>query len=140
MQTLTDFFSRIGDQKLSFLSDEVFDPFDLNESDSVDGFNDIDPDDNYYNDFYFPSGECKYYLESGFNNKLNTASTSTLNFSLMHCNLRSANRNLHSLENYLQLLDHSFSIIACSESWLHDYNCTLYGINTYSLVENHRKN
>ena len=39
---------------------------------------------------------------------------------------------------YLQLLDHEFTIIGLTETWLNDYSCEIYGINGYKSVEKHR--
>ena len=59
-------------------------------------------------------------------------------FSLCHINIRSLKVNLPALENCLDIMDFKFSIIGISETWLRDWNCDLYNIEGYTLVECHR--
>ena len=56
-------------------------------------------------------------------------------FSLCHVNIRSIRKNRSELESYLELLDHVFSIIGFTETWLNDSSCEIYGINGYSLLK-----
>ena len=39
-------------------------------------------------------------------------------FSLMHLNVRSLSKNISKLNNYLQSLDITFSIMGLSETWV----------------------
>ena len=47
-------------------------------------------------------------------------------------------KNLNDFENYIGHLDHNFTIIGFSETWLQEFNCNLYGLNGYTIVERHR--
>ena len=58
--------------------------------------------------------------------------------SLCHINARSAVQNLNEFEIYFHLLSCQFSIIGITETWFKDENSTLYGIDGYTIVENHR--
>ena len=49
--------------------------------------------------------------------------------------MRSVPKNLSDFENYLKRLHHSFSVIAISETWLHDYNKELYCIDGYAMIQ-----
>ena len=41
-------------------------------------------------------------------------------FSIMHVNIRSINNKFDDFTEYLRSLDHKFSIIGLSETWLND--------------------
>ena len=109
-------------------NNKIFLPFDLNENlDIYNHMAEIDPDINYYsNQCNTLFNSCDYYLENSFNKKIQEFAIDANSFSLMHCNIRSAVKNLSKLETYLSNLDHNFSIIALSESWLKDHNFQLY--------------
>ena len=47
-------------------------------------------------------------------------------------------KKLNDFENYIGELDHDFTIIFYSETWLQEFNCNLYGLNGYTIVERHR--
>ena len=47
-------------------------------------------------------------------------------------------KNLSELESYLEVLDHEFSKIGLTETWLNDASCEIYGMNGYNTVERHR--
>ena len=86
----------------------------------------VDPDTNYIADTSHIS--CKICTESEFNREFPASNQ----FSLFHINIRSIPKNLQKLDYLLTELDHRFSIIAISESWLKSYNKTLYDIRGYS--------
>ena len=47
-------------------------------------------------------------------------------------------QNLLTFSNYLSLLNHRFSIIGVSETWLTGATADLYGLDGYTFVEMHR--
>ena len=53
-------------------------------------------------------------------------------------NARSAVQNSNEFEIYFHLLSCQFSIIGITKTWFKDENSTLYGIDGYTIVENHR--
>ena len=44
--------------------------------------------------------------------------------------------NLSELETYLEILDHDFSKLCLTETWLNDSNSNIHAINDYSIVGN----
>ena len=69
-------------------------------------------DDSYYiSDFEL---NCNYYTEQEFNNVLNKINISKC-ISIIHINARSLIKNYDNIENYLNILSHTFSIIIISE-------------------------
>ena len=55
-------------------------------------------------------------------------------FSLLHNNVRSIPANLSILLSYMSNLDHEFSVIGLSETWLTPSHTDAYGIARYNLV------
>ena len=86
----------------------------------------IDPDTHY-----FPNQRnlvCKNYTKESFNKSFYFQN----NFSLYHVNIRSTPENLKQLIYYIQGIKYKFSVFAISETWLKNYNDTLYNIKGYS--------
>ena len=124
------------------LSELIFNPFELNMDDHYSPLYDVDPDMNYYNELDSHIGlNCNYYFDNSFpcviHEKLKETDMKCV-FSLCHINIRSLKANLPALENCLDIMDFKFSIIGISETWLRDWNCDLYNIEGYTLVECHR--
>ena len=57
---------------------------------------------------------------------------------MLHANIRSAQKNLASLEHYINNLDHTFTVIGISESWLKEHSVDRYGIEGYNGVHTFR--
>ena len=112
----------------------IFSPFDLN--DKYDNpLHDVDPGIQFYNKHYTGSLQsCDYYLEEMFNDKIKKYKISNQSSSSLHINIRSAQKKLGSLENYLDTLDHKFTTIGISESWLKDANTERYVSKGYNAV------
>ena len=112
-------------------------PNDIIENDTIQGQIDddkydysilgsIDPDTHY-----FPNQRnlvCKNYTEKSFNKSFYFQN----NFFLYHVNIRSTPENLKQLIYYIQGIKYKFSVFAISETWLKNYNDTLYNIKGYS--------
>ena len=97
---------------------------------------DIDPDLNVFfpqNDMLFPSSN--YHMNSSFNT---VVSRNRLSFSIFNVNVRSSSANFHKLLDCIDSLEHSFSVIGCSETWLKEYNSDLFNINGYNHEYNLR--
>ena len=111
---------------LSYLSDKLFLPFELNDSDhSI--LSDTDPDLHFYNGMSQYVTQCNYYLEPYFNEHIaNKVAITNSKFSLCHGNIRSIRKNLSELESYLEVSDHEFSIIGLTETWLNDSSWNLW--------------
>ena len=116
----------------------IFSPFDFN--DNFDNpLHDADPDIQFYNNHYSGSLQaCDYYLENMFNDKIKKSKISNQSFSVLHMNIRSMQKNLGSLENYLETLDHKFTAIGISESWLKEYNVDRPVLDGYKAVHKYR--
>ena len=95
--------------------------------------------------------QSDYYTINEFNNKFSPStqvnSTADLkntyaanNFSLLHWNARSLNKNFESLELLLSSLkDFPFSVIGISETWLRTNSPNLFNLDNYKLFRNDRK-
>ena len=73
-----------------------------------------------------------------FNEKIKKCKISNQSFSVLHMNIRSMQKNLGSLENYLEALDHKFTAIGISESWLREYNVDRHVLDGYKAVHKYR--
>ena len=118
--------------------DRVFQPFELNV-DTNTPLSDIDPDLQYYQNQYPSNIPCDYYLEDHFNKRTFNLEIDNKSFSLIHSNIRSIPKNLQNFESYLSNLNHDFSIIALSETWLKDHTVDLYNMKGYSSEHKYRK-
>ena len=90
----------------------------------------IDPDKNYFNELGSYT-KCKYYLEAGYNKKLQGLNLSKDNCSFIHLNIRSMMKNMSQFENYLQNIHHKFTFIGLSETWINEGTADLFSINGY---------
>ena len=118
--------------------DRLILPFDFNE-DFDSPLSDSDPDVQFYNSQCNTMlNSCDYYLETGMNTKLKSLNIRSSAFSLFHMNIRSVTKNLSKLDSLLSDIDHEFSIVALSETWLKSDNYLLYGINNYNSEHSYR--
>lgn len=79
---------------------------------------------------------CHYTNPDDFHNKFKSASD---NFSLIHFNCRSLNKNFDNLSLLLVKLGVKFGCIAVTETWLKDsYTTELYQLDSYSFVNKGR--
>ena len=121
--------------------DSVFIPFELNEDNRELLIYDSDPDFNFYQDInHILTSKCNYYLEDSFNHEIHKSSLISSNcISICHLNIRSAKKNLNQFESYLSLLEHNFTVIGLSETWLDEDNCDLFNMNGYTFESVCRK-
>ena len=112
----------------------LFNPLELNDDDHY--LSNVDPDENFYSEL--PSASpCNYFLEGTFNSKCHQISCAG-NMSIIHHNIRSAQRNLDTLIHYLHGLDHSFPIVCFSETWFKESNVDLFSIDGYRHTYKYR--
>ena len=83
-----------------------------------------------------PCSECRYYLPD----ELNTLSLNNDTFSLLHLNVRSLPKNFDNLSNLLNSINHTFSFIGITESWLKSNSPPLFNIQGYSMLKSERPN
>lgn len=115
----------------------VFNPFDINEDDDdiLDYQGDLDPDKCYFNQYSHQLiRNCNYFVGDSFNRHLSRNCISNQSFSVLHSNIRSMPANLTSFLSYLEVLDHHFSVIGLTETWLKPSNISAYGIEGYHHV------
>ena len=115
-------------------------PFELNDKDHRSALCDIDPDLHFYQEFNQATVKCNYYLETKFNDEISKPNGTKDVLSLCHVNIRSARKNLGDFENNLNMLNHDFTIIGLSETWLNDNDSDLYGLYGYKVIGHHRVN
>ena len=117
---------------------EIFDPFELNDDDNdniIEYQGELDPDKNYFNQLaHHLSKSSNYYIEDSFNKYIIRNNVNMDDFSLLHNNIRSISANLSILLSYMSNLDHEFSVIGLSETWLFPSNTDAYGIAGYNHV------
>ena len=127
---------------LSCLSEKLFMPFELNDSDYLASVcnEDIDPDLHFFNSFNQHVANCNYLTEASFSKAICTPNLKKQSLSICHLNIRSIRKNLTAFENYVDMLQYEFPIIGFTETWLSDNDYDLYDIAGYNMIENHRSN
>ena len=117
---------------------EIFDPFELNDDDNdniIEYQGELDPDKNYFNQLaHHFSKSSNYHIEDSFNKYIIRNNVNMDDFSLLHNNIRSIPANISILLSYMRNLDHEFSVIGLSETWLSPSNSDAYGIGGYNHV------
>jgi hypothetical protein len=138
--TLSELMSQSSHINLEDLNKLVFNPFDINEEKNNSPLCTSDPDIQYFNELTNNQLACDYYFEDTFINKIQSLNLTKEDesFSVYHTNIRSIPKNFDSLQHYLSLLSHEFSVVAITESWLTESTYSLYNLNGYSTLSNHR--
>ena len=91
----------------------------------------IDPDTN------FLKANCKksdYVSDEEFNNLIAGNNINSENFSCLHVNIRSLNKNIDKLLQLTAELNHSFSVICVSETWANESNKLLFNLPGYNCI------
>ena len=110
------------------LNSLIFHPFELND---IDDFNDLDPDQNYYNPLMNQSLlNCKYYYTDQLNAETHTRTSEQI--SLLCMNIRSLRKIFTGFTTLLDIIDIKFQLIALTETWLKEYNTDLFNIDGYT--------
>lgn len=120
--------------KLCDLDEYVFSPFELNDLDPYLG--DLDPDEQYFQEFLQRYGS-RYYDEESYNSEL-VGSNSKDGLNVIHVNIRSFCANSPDFLSYLNCLKSHFSIIGLSETWLSDMNINGAHVPGYSHAHRYR--
>ena len=121
----------------------LFNPFDINEeeNDITEYHGDLDPDKCYNNQFsHNLIKNCNYFVEDAFNKYLSRHHIPHNAFPLLHLNIRSVPANFTYFLSYINNLNHDFSVIGLSETWLKQSNISAYGIDGYSHIGLTRSN
>jgi hypothetical protein len=120
----------LDEDRLAYLK---FNPLSFDNYKNLSLSQNIDPDSNFYSDIC----SCDYYTESGLSKTIQDNCAYSEDLSFFHLNIRSLGRNFDSLTNLLLLVDHKFSVIGISETWLQDSSHTV-DIDGYNFVHSHR--
>ena len=91
----------------------------------------IDPESNFFNTII---DNCEYYTDEQF-----TGLKVEGNFSLIHFNSRSLNKNLKDIKDYLTKFE-KFNVIAASETWLDKGKVEDAEMEGYKLFTTNRTN
>ena len=95
----------------------------------------LDPDKNYFNQFsYHLSQRSNYYSEDSFHKCVDRCNNGNDIFSIIHLNIRSLPANMTGFISYLSNINHTFSVIGFTETWLKPSNIETFGITGYNHV------
>lgn len=121
-------------------SDRVFNPYQLNEFKYMDNIDSCDPDTHFYLNYaHNKSRPCNYYSENEFSSLSGNFTSKSEIFSTFHLNIRSLPKNNDQLIHFLSVLNHTFSVIALSETWVKDDIIDFYNMSQYNSVHSCRK-
>ena len=119
-------FSRIpSDEDMDRLTQLKFNPFDI--------------DNNILNNQHsvrFDNLTCNYHLPNDFTKN----NTNDKNLSILNLNIRSLANKFDAFKNVLNNLNHAFSIISLTETWLNDETSENFNLNNYNFVCSNRAN
>ena len=96
--------------------------------------NDLDPDLNIQNVAKF----CNYETAEDLNGVID--GSSSISFSLLHLNAPSLVKNQEALSHLLINVNHKFSVLAITETWIKENNVHDIRFDGYNFVSNHRTN
>ena len=89
--------------------------------------------ESYFNEYSYKLFEnCNYYTDDSFNKYLAKHAISNNSFSVAHLNIRSIPANFSAFLSFIHSLDHCFTVIGLSETWLNPSNVSTYGISGYN--------
>lgn len=112
----------------------IFNPFDLDIATKT-NLSDVDPDANSIQGLKEP---CRYYNENQFEHLIKRLPSDQI-LSAFHLNIRSLPKNYDHLSQLLSSMNHNFSIIALTETWLSEDTINLYELPLYNSLHLTRK-
>ena len=115
-----------------------FDPFDLSLYSDSKCMEQLDPDSNFFCSLTSDSLSCDYFSIDQFNLLFDIPKSQPKQFSTFHLNIRSLSKNHESLYHFLSLLNHKFSVLTFSETWLTDELTSLFDIPNYNAFHHCR--
>lgn len=99
----------------------------------------FDPDSNCLNSLTSESHSCDYFSIDHFNTLLqDMLEPQSKQFSTFHLNLRSLSKNHDLLIHFLSSLNHTFSILAFTETWLSNESTSFFDIPNYHSLHHCR--
>ena len=82
-----------------------------------------------------PQSVSEYFTEQQF---VSSFLPSYNDFTMLHLNIRSANKNFDSLRHLLEGFDFNCSVIGLSETWVSDHSPSMFSLPTHKLIVNNR--
>ncbi len=79
-------------------------------------------------DYTSPQSKCSYLFDK------NISCSGDNDFSILHFNSRSLNKNFDYIHNFISGINHTFTVIAVSETWFTDDNTDMCDIENYVLI------
>ena len=98
---------------------------------------DLDPDLNNQN-YASLANYCNYESAEDLNGVI--GGNKLISFSLFHLNARSLVKNQDALAHLLANINHKFSVLAITETWVKESNVNDLSFEGYNFVSNHRAN
>ena len=98
---------------------------------------DLDPDLNNQN-YASSASYCNYETAEDLNGVI--GGNNLISFSLFHLNARSLVKNQDALAHLLANINHKFSVLAITETWVKESNVNDLSFEGYNFVSNHRAN
>ena len=114
---------------------KVLAPFELCEDTINDPLVEVDPDVQYYRAIPNLVKNSDYFDQNSFREKVVEWNFDSNNLSIISINARSIPKNFHRIEQYLQSLPLSFSVVGVCETWHNESNCDYYNIDGYHKPE-----
>ena len=142
INAISETWNCISLEEVTNMSLNQLNPFELNDSDhDYSPTNGNDPDVNYFNNYnYNIYSHSKYFSDDIFNKQYHDMQLDNNNqISLLHLNIRSVQKNLSNLANFMELLDNKFQVIGLTETWFYEGIKNIYNLDNYNLVSNCRK-
>ena len=99
----------------------------------------VDIDNNILNNQHsvrFDNLTCNYHLPNDFTKN----NTNDKNLAILNLNIRSLANKFDTFKNVLNNLNHAFSIISLTETWLNDETSENFNLNNYNFVCSNRAN
>ena len=131
----------LNESDLMNLRNLIFNPFALSKGRGKSHFmlnSDLDPDHNYYNTIINYIDTCDYHDEDSF--KRMAKDSANTEFSILHLNIRSILSKYDDFKTYIRSLEHEFSIIGLTETWLNSSNANDFPLPNYHNTGMVRKN
>ena len=120
--------------RISEISNKLFCPIEINQE-IVMPLTEMDPDMQFYSDSqYIQNLNCDNYLEENFIKEKEDYSTKRNHLSLFHLNIKSLPKHYDELEIFLKSLEHNFSIVGFTETWLDENKHDLYDLPDYNCI------
>ena len=119
VNAISETWNCISLEEVNNMSLNQLNPFELNDSDhDYSPMNGNDPDVNYFNNYNYNIYSHSKYFSDIFNKQYHDMQLHNNNqISLLHLNIRSVQKNLSNLANFMELLDKKFQVIGLTETW-----------------------